>query len=520
MSSETAQQIEGILQTWTRQLDNPPPNNPQMAKMAVNQLYLHAKKPEPFHIIWCESPFQFSVLPSVISNVINSSRWDLFQARLNNAGDPTSQKWKDLWNEYFPAIHDEIAAPLVHRITDYQFPGTSEQAVNRALQQLVVYLKTIAMSGRINRDNLHQRKLDRKKFTDKDRLFPSPFDADHWTIAVRLTASFEKRTRVTAGLTPAAISGWFSGVIDERIVTSRIPVVSEFVKVPPRLAHSQERVDRLRTKFTEYDRRANQRTAWLASVLMGRPRAVPTPDFAGGVNVRSVLENSYRILKDVTDEIASESRGNTSAIWGHQMSWLPFALACRLIEPELIEDLDEEIDSRALLHHAALGYMFGKNLAFVCAKPDNITLNDGGQPHNPAGPAATWSDGFACYSYRGTVVPSWFITAPERITMEAITAERNAEYRRVMISIFGEDRFIQESGAKLIHEDSSGQLFRQELVGDEALTMVRVKNSTAEPDGTYRYYFLRVPPDMVRARQAVAWTFGVDENDYRPSVQS
>lgn len=40
------------------------------------------------------------------------------------------------------------------------------------------------------------------------------------------------------------------------------------------------------------------------------------------------------------------------------------------------------------------------------------------------------------------------------------------------------------------------------------------QNSTPEPDGTFRDYFLRVPPGMVRAKQAVAWTFGVSEEDY------
>ena len=50
--------------------------------------------------------------------------------------------------------------------------------------------------------------------------------------------------------------------------------------------------------------------------------------------------------------------------------------------------------------------------------------------------------------------------------------------------------------------------------------MVEVLNSTPEPDGTRRTYFLRVPPTMRTAREAVAWTFGLDGGEYRPAAES
>ena len=50
--------------------------------------------------------------------------------------------------------------------------------------------------------------------------------------------------------------------------------------------------------------------------------------------------------------------------------------------------------------------------------------------------------------------------------------------------------------------------------------MVEVRNSTPEPDGAFKTYFLRVPPDIQTARAAVAWTFSKDEADYEPQQQS
>jgi hypothetical protein len=47
--------------------------------------------------------------------------------------------------------------------------------------------------------------------------------------------------------------------------------------------------------------------------------------------------------------------------------------------------------------------------------------------------------------------------------------------------------------------------------------MVRVDNSTPEPDGSRKPYWLRVPPTVQSAREAVAWTFGVEHPEqYQP----
>nr|WP_175438982.1 hypothetical protein [Streptomyces vilmorinianum] len=44
--------------------------------------------------------------------------------------------------------------------------------------------------------------------------------------------------------------------------------------------------------------------------------------------------------------------------------------------------------------------------------------------------------------------------------------------------------------------------------------------TTPEPDGTFRTYWLRVPPEMTTARQGVAWTFGLAAAAYEPLVQT
>ncbi|MFD4433505.1 DUF6745 domain-containing protein [Nocardia sp. NPDC058497] len=58
------------------------------------------------------------------------------------------------------------------------------------------------------------------------------------------------------------------------------------------------------------------------------------------------------------------------------------------------------------------------------------------------------------------------------------------------------------------------------LVGDENVVIVEVVNSTLEPDGSNRTYWLRVPPTTRTAREGVAWTFGLAAEAYEPVQQT
>jgi hypothetical protein len=101
-----------------------------------------------------------------------------------------------------------------------------------------------------------------------------------------------------------------------------------------------------------------------------------------------------------------------------------------------------------------------------------------------------------------------------------IDREPNAEIRRCMIEKFGADRYLIDAAAREVHRDDWGILYRQELPGDEDLCMVKVLNATPQPDGSFKNYWLRVPPHVQTAHEAVAWTFGKDVTDYRPMLET
>lgn len=162
-----------------------------------------------------------------------------------------------------------------------------------------------------------------------------------------------------------------------------------------------------------------------------------------------------------------------------------------------------------------------------------ITLTDGrNRLHCDNGPALQWLDA-TLYYWNGVLVNQQIIKSPETITVAQIEQERNAEVRRIMIDRRGMEWFLVNSNSKEINRDNFGVLYQKELKGDEPLVMVRVTNATPEPesawefdtahppsDPVYKDYFIRVPPHIRTAHEAVAWTFDMEPEMYHPRFES
>jgi hypothetical protein len=161
-----------------------------------------------------------------------------------------------------------------------------------------------------------------------------------------------------------------------------------------------------------------------------------------------------------------------------------------------------------------------EHVAILTERPAALHRDNVGRLHHGAGPALAYPDGWGLHAWRGMPIPAALAAELPRLTVEQIRAEGNAEIRRVMLEHFGYDRYLRASGAREVHRDETGILWRVELPGDEPLVMVEVVNSTPEPDGTSRTYFLRVPPSIRTARAGVAWTFGLTEEQYQPLRQT
>jgi len=105
----------------------------------------------------------------------------------------------------------------------------------------------------------------------------------------------------------------------------------------------------------------------------------------------------------------------------------------------------------------------------------------------------------------------------KKLAQKALTAEdiihcRNVEIRRILIERFGYEKFLLEMKGIVIHENGDYKLIKLDWhEKEEPIKLIRVKDSS-----TNRLYLLRVPPNMKTCKEAVAWTFGLNQEEYNP----
>jgi hypothetical protein len=134
-------------------------------------------------------------------------------------------------------------------------------------------------------------------------------------------------------------------------------------------------------------------------------------------------------------------------------------------------------------------------------------------------------------------VPADIILHPEELTSERIDRERNAEVKRVMLEVYGLQRYIAETKCQVLHEDKDAYGRRRRLLRHDGMVFCEVKNSTKERDGSRRTYLLAVHPELrpipragsgeplgkpqaMTCQNAVASTFYLRGKEYHPEIET
>jgi len=232
---------------------------------------------------------------------------------------------------------------------------------------------------------------------------------------------------------------------------------------------------------------------------------------------RAIILKIKNIDLDSVGDSVRDSVGD-SVFGSHNAGWLSFYDFMRN-ELNLTEQTEKLEGLFELSKHC--GWIIPhENICFASERHSVLFMDERGRLHSVSSPAIMYPDGWKIYAIHGVRVPEYIVERPSEITIEKIEQEKNAEIRRVMIDIYGVHKYFEECGAMLIHSDKYGKLYKKEIEDDEDMVMVRVINSTGEPDGTFKEYLLRVPPSMETAHQAVAWTFDRTPETYSPIIET
>lgn len=133
--------------------------------------------------------------------------------------------------------------------------------------------------------------------------------------------------------------------------------------------------------------------------------------------------------------------------------------------------------------------------------------------------------GSLVYYFENIRIPPKYYQAiqdPELLTVEEVLGHTNQEVKYVGMKIVGFERVLQHKNTTIVHKDPRTDqiLFEIKGVFENPIKYVRVWNSTAEPDGTFKPYYLCVPPETKTCKEGVAWTFRMTEDEYQPSQET
>jgi len=250
----------------------------------------------------------------------------------------------------------------------------------------------------------------------------------------------------------------------------------------------------------------------------------------------SASDFNDRIMREVEEYIEKGSKDFnytiSNQIFGYQEYWLSyydyFAVECGI-------DL-QKIDPLIKLASVCGWWTPLTDVAIIQHKPSLIARDDRNRLHSTEGPAVRFRSKSQSlsdvYCVHGVRVNKKIIDRDFKT--KDIDNQKNVEVRRVMIDLYGKDKYIIDSGAEIVHQDDFGTLYRKEMLDDEPLMMVKVVNSTVEPDGTFKDYFIRVDEKcyggLKTARAAVASTWRNNDaerslvfknpEDYDPDIET
>ena len=233
------------------------------------------------------------------------------------------------------------------------------------------------------------------------------------------------------------------------------------------------------------------------------------------VDNKTEFENARHLNELVMQEVSlrcekKEKISISNQVYGCSDYWLSFYDFFQTETPE-VTGLDQIDPLKNLASH--IGWWTPlKDVVIMQHKPLEIHLDENNRLHNTDGCAVKYrgkSDVCNLYRINGVIVTDKIIN--REFNAADIENEENVEVRRVMIDLYGQEKFLQETNAEVVHEDDFGVLYKKELKNDQPIFVVKVVNSTPEPDGSYKDYHIRVDPDcyggLKTARAAIASTW-------------
>jgi hypothetical protein len=158
-----------------------------------------------------------------------------------------------------------------------------------------------------------------------------------------------------------------------------------------------------------------------------------------------------------------------------------------------------------------------RNMCLLTALPVEYHIENNAL-HNLDGPALVYRDHWKTYFISGVVMPAQIWEQPNWLTLKVINRTKNSEIRIRMIRKYGNANYVRDSRFVVVEDAATVPALRKfvglrdaRLLATSAsmgplaerydpIYALELTNSTPEPDGSFKKYYLAVNPNMYDGR--------------------
>lgn len=519
LTDEHSKLLRELSRDWTRHELSANTASRDEIRQTVKTLYARAGLKEPTVII-CESIFQMTVYPVIIALMLDETAMDealpVLRRSLQNP------PWARFWENLDPQIESNTIRELL-----LESEKTHQKESLREHNRLIHHIYQ-TLEGRLDTHetprltsiglqiNSNLRAEVKALSTQLEKEISASVD-DPVGIAIR--EKLQEISRVTSSIETQLDLQLMPAVLAQSLAALKHALVFQNVDAADKERshpHSLSDLGRYPNSLSEVLRLIYQLSD--RADQNGTARPLTNGGFMSGARIGAYTDPALRLIASTLQlELFKKSS---------LLDWLPAHVFVRDVCGNTYSAPNaESLQLWNKLVNSTYAQLFYESIVFVCEYPTHSRLDPEHRFHDEYGPALKFSDEFVVYFWHGRRVPKDVIEEPKTCTIERIEKERNVEIRSILIERYGLSRFLKDSGAVKVHEDEYGILYRKQFDAagspiDEPLQVVMVHNATPEPDGFHKQFFLRVPPNIRSAKEAVAWTFGMDQDDYDPEVET
>jgi hypothetical protein len=234
----------------------------------------------------------------------------------------------------------------------------------------------------------------------------------------------------------------------------------------------------------------------------------------------NLLPNQYPkgTVKKCNDETVKKFLVDTitNTWYSHQTTqhWLGYqaaqSFAREVCELELPDDLEKAAVAYQGIAENLTWWFPTTAFVIVSERPSTFVIEDFDLSCR-TGPAIEWVDGMRLYYVSGYMLPAHVIEDPQSQALDEMLNEENQEIKRIRIEMYGWDKFMVDTGAKVIDTQVASSLdgktqWLEALMANEDHTILM----TVDPS-TGRNYALEVPQSVTTCHDAQKWLLAADQ---------